>query len=60
MRGLFLSEKSFTNKKATVRSSCPEVFLKQVFLEVSKNSQENTCVRVFILKKNDSGTGVFQ
>ena len=48
MRGLFLSEKSFTNKKTTVRTCCPEVLSKQVFLEVSKNSQENTCVRVLI------------
>ena len=28
------------------------------FLEISQNSQENTCARVSLLKR-DSGTGVF-
>ena len=33
------------------RSSCPEMFSKQLFLEISKNSQENTCARVpFLIK----------
>ena len=46
------------------------VLYKKVFLEISENSQENTCVRVsFLIKlqawclqlsqKRDSGTGVF-
>ena len=37
--------------------------VKQVLLEISQNSQENTCARVSFLinfiKKRDSGTGVF-
>ena len=37
--------------KVKVRSSCPEVFCKKVFLEISQNSQENTCARVpFLIK----------
>ena len=47
------------------RSSRPEVFCKKVFLEISQNSQENTCASVsFLIKlqvylKRGSGTGVF-
>ena len=48
----------------------PEVFCKQVFLEILQCSQENTCARVYFLnkvagiacnfiKKRDSSTGVF-
>ena len=35
--------------------------VKKVFLEISKDSQENTCARVsFLIKlQRDSGTGVF-
>ena len=33
--------------------------IKKVFLEISLNSQENTCARVSFLIKRDSGTGVF-
>ena len=33
------------------RSSQPEVLLKKVFLEISQNSQENTCARVSFLMK---------
>ena len=36
--------------------------VKKVFLEISQNSQENTCARVFFLinlQKKDSGTGAF-
>ena len=39
--------------------------VKKVVLEISQNSQENTCARVSglrpatLLKKRDSGTGVF-
>ena len=37
--------------KVKVRSSCPEVFCKKVFLEISQNSQENICARVpFLIK----------
>ena len=32
---------------STCKSSRPEVFCKNVFLEISQNSQENTCTRVF-------------
>ena len=52
------------------RSSRPKVFCKKAFLEIARNSQENTCARVFFfnevvglrpvtLLKRDSGTGVF-
>ena len=33
--------------------------VKKAFLEVSKNSLENTCARVFFLIKRDSGWGFF-
>ena len=33
------------------RSSCPEVSVKKIFLEISQKSQENTCVRVFFKNK---------
>ena len=33
------------------RSSCPEAFCKKVFLEISQNSQENTCARISLLTK---------
>ena len=33
------------------RSSCPEVFCKKVFLEISQNSQENICPRASFLIK---------
>ena len=41
-----------------------EVSCKKVFLEISQNSQENTCARVpflinFLYLKRDSGKGVF-
>ena len=35
------------------------VQLEKVFLEISQNSQENTCARVSFLIKNRSGTCVF-
>ena len=35
--------------------------VKKVFLEISQNSQENTCARISLIsyQKGDSGTGVF-
>ena len=53
----------------TLRSNRPDVFCKKVFLEISQNSQKNTCARVSFLiklgaetcnfiKKKDFGTGV--
>ena len=40
----------------TYRSSRPEVFLKKVSLEISQNSQKNTCARVsFLIKLQASG-----
>ena len=33
------------------RSSRPEMFFKKVFLEISQNSQKNTCARVYFLIK---------
>ena len=32
------------------RSSCPEVSIKKEFLEISQDSQENTCSRVSFLR----------
>ena len=40
-----------TSKEGKNRSSCPEVFVKKVFLEISQNSQENTCARVSFLMR---------
>ena len=37
------------NNLVTVRSSRPEVVCKKVFLEISQNSQENSCARVSFL-----------
>ena len=40
-----------------IRGSSPEVFYKNVFLEISQNSQENTCARVsFLIKLQASRT----
>ena len=33
-----------------LRSSHPDVFCKKVFLEISQNSQENTCASLFFKK----------
>ena len=33
------------------RNRRPEVFYKNLFLEISQNSQEGTCARVFFLNK---------
>ena len=41
----------FEYVETTNRSSRPEVFYKKVFLEISQNSQENTCARVSFLIK---------
>ena len=38
----------------TLRSSHQKCYIKKVFLEISQNSQESTCVRVFFLQ-NISG-----
>ena len=38
-------------KVTQTRSSHPEVFCKNVFLEISQNSQENTCARDSFLIK---------
>ena len=40
-----------TVRRSDCRSSRPEVFCKKVFLEISQNSQENTCARVSFLIK---------
>ena len=41
--------KSYGNTRC--RSSRPEVSVKKLFLEISQNSQENTCASVFIKKE---------
>ena len=58
MIGLFVktvNEWLFPQKTSTIdilygskyRSSCPKVFCKKVFLQISENSQENSYVRVY-------------
>ena len=47
-RGVTVVISGCVNKK---RSSHPEVSLKKVLLEISHNSQENTCARVSFLIK---------
>ena len=37
-----------------VRSNRPEVLVKKVLLEISQNSQENTCPRVSFLMKKET------
>ena len=39
----------------TFRSSRPECSVKKVLLEISQNSQENTCARVYFLMKLQEG-----
>ena len=47
-------------EKKTYRSSRPQVFCKKVFLEISQNSQENTCARVsFLIKLQASGLQLY-
>ena len=42
------------------KSSRPEVFFKKVFLEISQNSQESTCVRVsFLIKLQAEAESLF-
>ena len=42
--------------EAVARRCC----VKKVFLDISQNSQENTCARVpFLIKLQASGTGIF-
>ena len=55
---IYIGQKSVNNQK-----QAPELFVKKAFLEISQNSQENTCVRVSLLIKlqasGDSDAGVF-
>ena len=63
---MILGTHSITPKTEAAVQKCS---VKKVFLEISQNSQENTCARVsFLIKlqacvqlysKEDSGTGVF-
>ena len=53
-----------TFKLFSIWSSHPKVFCKKVLLEISENSQENTCARVWgwglqLYEKRDSAAGVF-
>ena len=48
------ARKVYRSHEVIDRSSRPEVFCKKVFLEISQNSQENTCARVSFLKRNKS------
>ena len=36
----------FSDKNSNLQKHPPEVFCKKMFLEISQNSQEKTCVRV--------------
>ena len=59
--GLQANEPVMKNKLTAIaltRSSHQKYSVKKEFLETSKNSQENNCARVTLLKR-DSGTGVF-
>ena len=48
----FQGENVFWDLKSAIsRSTCPEVFIKVVLLDISQNSQENTCARIYFLKK---------
>ena len=49
-RGSSLQEE-FVDFLVTARSSHPDVFRKNVFLEISQNSQESTCARDSLLIK---------
>ena len=60
----------FICRRSMFSSSRPVVFVKNLFLEISQNSRENTCARVsFLIKlqasglqfylKRHSGNGVF-
>ena len=55
---IYIGQKSVNNQK-----QAPELFVKNAFLEISQNSQENTCVRVSLIIKlqasGDSEAGVF-
>ena len=46
--------------KGNIRNSCPEMWcsVKKVFLEISQNSQENTCARVSFITKLQAKTPV--
>ena len=49
-----------TSKEGKNRSSCAELFVKKVFLEISQNSQENTCDRVsFLIRLQASGVQLY-
>ena len=62
---LVILVKVFSNFKKITETATGGVVLKKMLLNISQNSQENTCARVsFIIKlqlyeKRDSGTGVF-
>ena len=46
--------------QSAFKSSRPEVFFKKVFLEISQNSQESTCVRVsFLIKLQAEAESLF-
>ena len=68
MKELFSRKTSTTDvwqcPKYTSRSSHLEMFCKKLFLKISQNPLDNTCVRAsFLIKlqasEQDSGTGVF-
>ena len=48
------------SNKIINRSSRPEVFSEKAFLEISQNSQENTCARAsFLTKLQTSGLQLY-
>ena len=52
--------KDYNKKKvAWIEAIIQRCSVKKVFLEISQNSQENTCARVSFFSKRDSGTDVF-
>ena len=48
-----------TGEKKSARSSCPEMFHKKGVLEISQNSQENTCAGVSFLTKWQASACIF-
>ena len=59
MRGLFLSEKGFTNKKTSQKLLSGGVLKAGVLRSFEKFTGKHLCQGLY-LKKSDSGTGVFQ
>ena len=58
-QGDFFLEVEEANQWKVIRSSRPEVFRKKVLLEISQNSQGNTCARVSFLIQLQASASTF-